>query len=248
MNHGLMRIMELKVQRSSPGVKLEGELILAPRSLIGLYGPNGSGKTSLMKGLAGLLTPSQRTGFVWMGGETVDLSKVGSDWVRNVLYLGSDFQSPFHVSLREYFEMAAAVSKGGIHLELGSAERTRIALVIEAMGLTDQLNRSVQALSDGEKQWVMIARGLIQKPKLLLLDETCSKLDLDRLIQVASVLKSSIVEDMCIWLSAHDIRFLAGISNSILLFERTGQVSLHQGGAASIHALVERVYPGLQGF
>ena len=241
-----MKITELKVERAKPfGVSFKGELTLAPRSLLGVYGPNGSGKTMLMKGLAGLLPPSQRSGLVWIGTDMIDLARVGSDWVRTVLYLGSDFRSPFHISLRELFEMAAAVSKGGIHLELGSAERTRIALVGEAMGLMDQLNRSVQELSDGEKQWVMIARGLIQRPKLLLLDETCSKLDLDRLVQVTAILKSPIVEDMCIWLSAHDIQFLARVSNSILLFQKGGHVQLHQGGAASIHALVEKVYPGL---
>lgn len=242
-----MKISELNVRRAKPfGVSFQGELNIAPRSLIGVYGPNGSGKTSLMKGLAGLLPPSQRSGYVFIGTDMIDLSKVGSDWVRTVLYLGSDFHSPFRVSIRELFEMAAAVSKGGIHLELGSAERTRIALVAESMGLVDHLNRSVQELSDGEKQWVMIARGLIQRPKLLLLDETCSKLDLDRLMQVAALLKSPIVEDMSIWLSAHDIHFLARVANTVLLFQRGGKVELHQGGVASIEALVQKVYPGLQ--
>jgi iron complex transport system ATP-binding protein len=242
-----MKITELKVQRARPfGVSFEGELSLAPRSLIGVYGPNGSGKTSLMKGLAGLLPPNQRSGFVFIDTDMYDLSRVGSDWVRNVLYLGSEFHSPFQVSLRELFEMAAAVSKGGIHLELGSAERTRIALVVEAMGLRDQLNRSVQELSDGEKQWVMIARGLIQRPRLLLLDETCSKLDLDRLVQVSQLLKSPLVGDMSIWLSAHDIQFLARVASTILVFKRDGLVRLHEGGAASVQALIEEVYPGLQ--
>jgi iron complex transport system ATP-binding protein len=192
-----MKIQDLQVKRQGPfGIEFKGEITVAPKTLLGLYGPNGSGKSSLLKALSGLLSPNERSGFVFFGTEMTDLSKVGSDWARQVLYLGSDFQTPFQITVRELFEMAAAVSKGGVHLELGSAERTRIALVIEALGLTSDLNRILGHMSDGEKQWIMLARGLIQQPRLLLLDETLSKLDMDRLTAVAEILRSSLVDSM----------------------------------------------------
>lgn len=242
-----MKIQDLRVKRPGPfGIEFQGEISILPGTILGLYGPNGSGKTSLMKALAGVLPAEERGGFVFIGTDMTDLGHVGGDWVRQVLYLGSDFQTPFPIRVRDLFEMAAAVSKGGIHLELGSAERTRIAMVIEAMGLFDELNRNLHTLSDGQKQWIMFARGLIQRPRLLLLDETFSKLDLDRLHAITRLLRSNLTESMSLWVASHDLRLLHHISDSVLLLPQSGQIQMMSKQNKSLEEMTQFVYPGLK--
>jgi iron complex transport system ATP-binding protein len=237
-----MKLSDLKIQRKPPFVvAFEGEISINGSTILGVYGPNGAGKSSLMKGLAALLPPHQRSGFVLIGTEMFDLSRVGPEWARTVLYLGSEMRPVFSVKVRDLLELAAAVSRGGVHLELTSAERTRIAQVCEAMGLVSQLNRSIDEMSDGERQWVMIARGLVQQPKLLLLDETCSKLDLDRWAQLIQVLRSSLTERMCIWICSHELPYLMSLTDQVLVF--ADRLELWDTKNVSALELGRKIYP-----
>lgn len=130
----------------------------------GLAGANGSGKSSLLQSVAGLLTPS--SGNIFFEGEKV----LGADEQlipghRNIIYLSQQYELRSHYKVYELLEMAAI---------LNGPELVDIAALCR---ISDLLQRNTAHLSGGEKQRVAMAIALIKKPALLLLDEPFSNAD-----------------------------------------------------------------------
>ena len=179
--------------------------------VIGVYGPNGSGKTSFLKAIAWKSEGRNVSGECWIDGKPLFLPTVkAATKARKVLYLGSDFQTPFQVSVREVLEMGKAANPESLESLIGISEK---------FDLTPLLNRKFDELSDGEKQRVMIARGVIQSPKWLILDETFSKIDLDRAFIIADLLKDKVRMGMGLMVASHDLNLLSELSDELWLMK-----------------------------
>lgn len=199
-----------------------GHLLLSDVSMevsspkvIGVYGPNGSGKTSLLKSIAGIKEDRMVQGESWI----FDVAMVHGnaslkDRVRSALYLGSDFHTSFHITVRELLEMAKIANP---------LSKLSIPEVAEKFDLMQFLNRSFNEMSDGEKQRAMLARGFLQSPRWLILDEIFSKMDIDRSVILAQILRESVKEGMGIVVSSHDLNFLSEISDE-LWFMKDGKI------------------------
>ena len=87
--------------------------------------------------------------------------------------------------------------------------------ISEAFDLTKLLPRSFSEMSDGEKQRVMLARGVLQSPKWLVLDETFSKMDLDRAFVFSHLLKDLVGKGMGVVIASHDLNLLSEIAEEI---------------------------------
>jgi iron complex transport system ATP-binding protein len=140
-----------------------------------ILGPNGSGKSSLLAALAGYLTPTE--GACTVLGETFG----ESDWRDLRLHLG--IVSATAAAMVPPEETALYTVAAGKNAQFGlwgdpsptlRREALRLLRLVEAAPLA---NRRWEALSQGEKQRVLIARALILKPKLLILDEPCAGMD-----------------------------------------------------------------------
>jgi len=142
--------------------------------VLGIVGPNGSGKSTLLRTLCGTLRP--RAGRVLIGGEDVArLSRVAV--ARRVAVV------PQNPHLPEAFTVWEIALLGRTpHLRLLQAEGPRdfaaVRRALEACGVWHLADRRVGELSGGETQRVVIARALAQEPRLLLLDEPTSHLDI----------------------------------------------------------------------
>jgi iron complex transport system ATP-binding protein len=201
--------------------------------VLGVFGPNGSGKSSLLKGLSGVLHGLELRGEVYLEGIPLRLLPTVRERVSRVLYLGSDFRAPFHLTVRELFEMGAQASSRQLWPEVGHPERERISRVVESLGITEFLARPYPTLSDGERQLMMFARGLIQNPRLLILDETFSKLDLDRLMITTRIIREwAERERMTFLIASHDLNFLSEVSGRMLMLKQ-GRV-LASGGVDEV--------------
>ena len=160
---------------------------------------------------------------------------------RKVLRLGSEFHSPFGVRVRELYELALEAQR---RPESRMRIQERIATIAETLGVLDLLSRDFETLSDGQKQWVMFGRGLLQEPSVLLLDETFSKLDLDRLIRARDLIRERIRRGATFVLVSHDLHFLTSVSDE-LLFLKSGKM-LARGPASELlsPSVFEALFPG----
>ncbi|QDK37038.1 ABC transporter ATP-binding protein [Bdellovibrio sp. NC01] len=145
-----------------------------------LYGPSGTGKTTLLECLAGVLKPTSGSLKI-LGQEMTSMSSAARDAFR-AQHMGYVFQSfnliPY-LSVRENIELP---------LHLSAARKARLGsvdteMVIRALcgnlGIGDLLEKKVTELSVGQQQRVAVARALLGKPDLLLADEPTSALDAD---------------------------------------------------------------------
>ncbi|MFO8232189.1 MAG: ABC transporter ATP-binding protein [Longimonas sp.] len=144
------------------------DLSVPQGALMGLLGPNGSGKTSLFRILATLVAPTEGTAKVFGASTETNAAAVRQR-------LGVVFQSPAlddTLTIRENLAFQGALY--GLH---GAALRERINTVLRHVELTDRAHDAVDTLSGGLARRADLARGLLHQPDLLLLDEPTAGLD-----------------------------------------------------------------------
>jgi molybdate transport system ATP-binding protein len=141
-------------------------------SLTVLFGPSGSGKTTALRCLAGLERPDR--GYIRFNGETwFDASRgiLVPPQRRQIGYLFQDYALFPHLNVERNIAY-------GLHRLDESERRKRIAEIAELLGLAGLEERYPRQLSGGQQQRVALARSLVCRPRLLLLDEPLSALDL----------------------------------------------------------------------
>ena len=136
-----------------------------------LIGPSGCGKTTLLRAVAGLEPVS--AGEIRLGGEVV--SRAGSTLAPELRRIGMVFQD---YALFPHLDVGQNVGFG-IHSLPRTQRATRVAEVLDLVGLSGAEQRYPHELSGGQQQRVALARALAPQPRLLLLDEPFSNLDVD---------------------------------------------------------------------
>lgn len=219
---------------------LDGVSARIPRGgLVGILGPNGSGKTTLLRLLGGLLPPS--AGRVSLDG--VDLRRLSRAAVaRHIAVVPQETHLAFDYTVLEFAMMGRYPHLGSFAVE-GPED---VAIVREALRATGTLGleaRLFNTLSGGEKQRVVIASALAQRPEILLLDEPTASLDLAYQLEIQSILQTLNKEtEITIVISTHDLNLAAGLCRELILLDR-GSV-LAEGSTTSMlrPQLVRRLY------
>lgn len=139
----------------------------------GLIGPNGGGKTTLLKGILGLIRPSKGT--IRLFG--TDISEF-SDWskVGYVPQKFSFFDQNFPASVREVVSMGR-FAKLGFFRRPGPVDEKMVNEALSSVDMLQYRDRQIGSLSLGQQQRVFIARALASEPRLLILDEPMSGID-----------------------------------------------------------------------
>ena len=155
------------------------DLAVSPGTFVQLTGPNGSGKTSLLRILCGLLAPAE--GHVkWNG---ANIRALGEEYFTAVTYLGHRHGVKDELSAVENLRISNALN--GIEL---SKERART--VLEQMGLAGRHLLPARLLSEGQRRRVALARLLVCNTKLWLLDEVMTSLDKGAVALVRSLIEN----------------------------------------------------------
>ena len=204
----VVRIRDLEVGfRKQPLLSIEN-LIVNSGEVLAITGPSGIGKTSLLKTIAGLLTPI--SGLVQVC-EAISPQKPARGTIGYI---------PQKLGLVRHSSVWANVMLGSRAGNTKSHSRGQSTNAILAMGLEEKRNEPIKRLSGGQQRRVAIARTLAQRPKLILADEFLSELDeetSDRVVKAVMQYVSSSGAAMV--LVEHDISRAREISDRLLVID-----------------------------
>jgi len=190
--------------------------------ILGIVGPNGSGKTSLLKLLAKIVRP--HTGEITLFGQSLG-SASHQEVARQVAFVPQDNQPAFSFSVAETVLMGRFPHRHSSYwgYAFGWESQEDCAVAQQAMRTMDVAhlaNRSVTDLSGGERQRAVIARALTQTPKVLLLDEPTAFLDLKHHLEICSVLRALKEEHgLTIVMVSHDLNLASQHCDRILMLK-----------------------------
>jgi iron complex transport system ATP-binding protein len=197
---------------------------VAPGSLTGLLGPNGCGKTTLLKLLSGVLKPER--GAVHLGDSELRLLSARAV-ARQIAVVPQETHPAFDFTVMEMVLMGRHPHLGAFQLE-GPGDLAIAREALAATGTAHLAGRAYMTLSGGEKQRVVIASALAQQPTVLLLDEPTASLDLGYQLEIASLLRQLNRErGVTMVLATHDLNLAASVCDTLVLV-REGRV-LAQG-------------------
>jgi iron complex transport system ATP-binding protein len=191
--------------------------------LVGLLGPNGSGKTSLLRLLSGTRAPT--AGTVRLAGQSL-AAQSRRDVARRLAVVPQETELAFEYSVLEMVLMGRHPHLGLFQVE-GPDDYAIAREALTATGTVHLEERRFHTLSGGEKQRVVIAAALAQRPDILLLDEPTASLDLGYQLDVAALL-TALNHDRGVTMivSTHDLQLAASICRTLVLI-RNGRVLAH---------------------
>ncbi len=190
---------------------------LAAGSLCALIGPNGSGKTTLLKILSSVLKPAR--GRVLLDGRPLG-SFAPRELARTLAVVSQGGDAGYLFTVEELVSMGRAPYLGRFQSETAS-DKEIVRQVLELTGCLYLKDRLVSRLSGGERQRVSIARALAQQPRVLLLDEPTSHLDIGYQREILDLLKQlNMAEGMTVVAVLHDLNLASYFAGTLFLLNK----------------------------
>jgi len=205
-------------------------LSLAAGTITGMAGPNGSGKTTVLRLLDGILRPM--SGEVVLGGGTPISGLKRKQIARHIAMVPQN-----GVTYHSQTVFQFAMQGRSPHLSLlGFESRRDEEITLEALQmtkLTRHMNSPMTEISGGEKQRLLLARALVQKTEVLLLDEFTANLDINYQVELLRLVKRVTKErNLATLIVSHEINLLAAFCDRIVLMA-DGAV-FHQGSVNEV--------------
>ncbi len=193
---------------------------------LSVLGPNGSGKSTLLKILARI--NSVQTGALIINGHYIGNYESG-DYAKIFSYVPADIYTPYAFSVSEIVIMGRAPYLKWWQ-DYARKDRELAVEILEHMRISHLASRNINSLSSGEKQLVFIAQALIQKPRILVLDEPTSHLDIKYKMEIFGLLnKMREDKNITVVIASHDINLVSLYANKTLLSNKGKQIFF--GGA-----------------
>ena len=182
--------------------------------ILGILGPNGCGKTTMLKNLNKNLSPNR--GCVLLDG--TDLETVHKkDIARRIAAVPQSNEIRFAFTVREIVEMGRMPFQEAFRGNSSEDERI-VDEAMELTGITQMADRRINVMSGGERQRVIIARALAQQPEILLMDEPTLHLDINMQFEVLDLVsKLSKDTGLTVVIVSHDLPMVARYCDRIIL-------------------------------
>lgn len=220
----LIEINDLCFTRHKQDILHEINLVVNPGDFVSVIGPNGGGKTTLLKLILGLLKPSR--GMVLVNGENPrkQSSLVGyvPQHINNNLHFPATAKDVVMMGLpRKRKRFSPTANKQDIQQAMDALSR---------LGVRKLADRKIVSLSGGERQRVLIARALVSQPELLILDEPTASIDTKGQTEFYELLQV-LNNELTIVMVSHDLMIVSSYAKSILCLNR--RMHYHQSFGSS---------------
>lgn len=195
------------------------DIMVEAGEILGVVGPNGVGKSTLVKAVSGVLPLLE--GEVWLNGDRVH-AMADAERARAISVVPQARSMPEAFSVLQVVLMGRTPYLGWIGKE--GEEDHRVAQdALRRTGIEQLADRRVGELSGGEQQKVMIARALAQTPDVLLLDEPTAHLDLRHQDEVLELIHSLALQDgLAVLITLHDLNLVARFTHRVALLSDGG--------------------------
>ena len=219
-NQGGLSVRELRAAYGQREVLRGVDLHVSGGEVVGLVGPNGGGKTTLLKAIARGVAP--KAGEVRIAGK--DALRLGArEMARLVAVVPQTPTLPVGFLAREVVVMGRTAYLGFLEQE-GAADYAKADAALGALGAEAVAYRRVEELSGGERQNVVLARALAQETPFLLLDEPTANLDIGHQVLISKLLRHLAAErGVGVLAALHDLT-LASLYCDRLILLATGSV------------------------
>ncbi len=209
------------------------DLELDRGDFLGIIGPNGGGKTTLLKIILGLLEPDR--------GRVRVFGKSPSSFRGKVSYVPQfkNFDSDFPINVWNVVLMGR-VGSLGLNPFYSKEDKIRAKSSLKKVDMYDFKDRLFSSLSGGEKQRVLMARALVSEPEILLLDEPTASVDEKIKTSIFELLKElNEKKDITIILVSHDVGFLSSYVEKVGCLNQT---LIYHGSGELTHEMIEESY------
>jgi iron complex transport system ATP-binding protein len=193
-------------------------LSLSTGEWLSLVGANGSGKSTLLKLISRILSPQR--GMVLLDGKAIH-SEPTNIVAQKLALLPQQQTIPTGLSVRQLVSLGRTPHTSWWQWELNSEDRDKVEIAIQKTRLEKLSDRAVEELSGGERQRAFLALALAQEPKVLLLDEPTTYLDINYQLQLLDLLKDlNQQQELTIVTVLHELNLAARYSSRIALLKQ----------------------------
>lgn len=213
----LLQTNQLSFERSAAFKLHNIDINIQPGEIVSLIGPNGSGKSTLLRVIARLISPDE--GAVLLDGEEIVKMKT-EDVAKKLAMLPQMNDHQLDLTVRELVEFGRYPHKKRSS-RLSAEDEDIIDWALEVTGLTHMSGRVLPAMSGGERQRAWIAMAIAQRPKVLLLDEPTTYLDISHQLEVMELVHELNEKfGMTVVMVLHDINQAAQYSDRLIVLKR----------------------------
>ena len=206
----LVEVKNLKKNYTSKEAVKNISFNIKENEILGLLGPNGSGKTTTIGMLLGLLKPS--SGEIKIDNMSFEKNRI--EILSKINFISPYIELPKKLTVRQNLEVYARLYGIDDKIE-------RIEELIEDLNLSNFLNKNTGELSSGQKNRVSLAKSLINKPKLLFLDEPTASLDPDIGDFVREYLeKYKNKNELTMLLASHNMKEVKRLCNKVIMMKQ----------------------------
>jgi ABC-2 type transport system ATP-binding protein len=207
----VLRARALSKRFSGVAVVRDVDFTVEPGEIVGYLGPNGSGKTTTIRMLAGLIEPSS-------GRVEFDDRDVGDDVIAFRRRLGYIPEEPFlypFLSGREYLELI-----GRLRELPDSLMQDKITRFLDLFGILGAADQSIASYSKGMRQKVLISAALLHDPELIFFDEPESGLDVTTVLVLRNLVRTLAARGKAILYSSHILEIVERVCSRVIVIDR----------------------------